>query len=202
MRVVCKKLRPLVALVASISALSGVDRDKGRFNPTPIEKVDTKQTADGVTVAVVAYNSESEAHAAFGKVNPYEFGILPVLLMISNESKETLKLEGMTVEYIDKGRDKIEATPASEVKYARSPKRPSMTPSPIPGIRLGGKKNPLAAEEIEMRGWTAKMLPPGESAHGFIYFQTGHRSGSHVYITGIRQAATGHELFYFDIPLD
>ena len=68
-------------------------------------------------------------------------------------------------------------------------------------MRLGGKKNPLAAEEIVSRAFAAKMLPPGESAFGFLYFQTGHRDGSRIYITGVQDATTGEDLLYFDLPL-
>ena len=46
------------------------------------------------------------------------------------------------------------------------------------------------------------MLPPGESANGFFYFQAIPESGATLYITGIRNAATGQELFYFELPLD
>ena len=46
------------------------------------------------------------------------------------------------------------------------------------------------------------MLPPGESAHGFFYFRTAHRSGASLYVTGMREASSGKDLFYFDIPLD
>jgi hypothetical protein len=201
MILVCKKLMPFLVLAASISAVWAVDKDKKGFTPPSIESVETKQSAGGVVIAAVPYNTEEQANTAFGKLNPYEYGVLPVLLMIRNDSKETLQLKNMQAEYIDKSRERIEATPASEVKYLRGPKRPSMTPSPIPGIRFG-KKNPLAAEEIETRGWSAKMLPPGESAYGFFYFQTGHRSGSHLYLTGIEHASTGSELIYFDVPLD
>ena len=153
-----------------------------------------------MTVAVVPYHTEALSSQAFGKLNPYQYGITPVLLQIRNDSKETLSLQGMRTEYIDKSRDRIEPTPASEIKYGKAPKRPNMN-TPFPGIKFG-KKNPLEAPEIEGRAFSAKMLPPGESAYGFIYFQTGHRSGSHIYITGITQASTGKELFYFDVPLD
>ena len=47
-----------------------------------------------------------------------------------------------------------------------------------------------------------KMLPPGDSAYGFFYFQTGHSRGTSLYISGIREAQSGKELFYFEIPLD
>ena len=53
-----------------------------------------------------------------------------------------------------------------------------------------------------MRAWAAKMLPPGESGHGFFYFRTGHRPGAKLYVTGLMDAATGKDLFYFETPLD
>ena len=45
------------------------------------------------------------------------------------------------------------------------------------------------------------MLPPGESAYGFVYFQTGHTRTSRLYITGITEAQTSQELFYVEVPL-
>jgi hypothetical protein len=71
---------------------------------------------------------------------------------------------------------------------------------PIPGVRRD-KKNPLAAMEIESRAFAAKLLPPGESAHGFVYFPLSHRPDSQLYITGIEEAGSGNELFFVEIPL-
>ena len=55
--------------------------------------------------------------------------------------------------------------------------------------------------ELQGRAFAAKMLPPHQSAHGFFYFNTAHFRASQLYITGIREAATGKELFYYEIPL-
>jgi hypothetical protein len=46
------------------------------------------------------------------------------------------------------------------------------------------------------------MLPPGQSASGFVYFQAASLQGAKLYVTGIRDAGSGQELFYFEIPLD
>jgi hypothetical protein len=190
----------IAGLVASIAALA-VDRGGAKFTPPALDAMPNKQTIEGVTIGVKAYNHESEAKTAFGKVHPYEHGILPVLVVMRNDSKKTIRLADMLAQYVRGGRDKIEAVPASDVKYTQAPRRPNMNPGPIPGIRFG-KKNPLAAEEIEIRAFTAKMLPPGESAHGFFYFQTGHRNGSTFYVTGLKDASSGQELFFFEIPID
>jgi hypothetical protein len=77
-----------------------------------------------------------------------------------------------------------------------------MIPGPTGGIKIGkGKKNPLDAWEIEGRAFSAQMLPPGQSAFGFFYFQTAIQTGSTLYLNGIEEAKSGKELFYFEVPL-
>lgn len=190
----------LLGVFASISGLQGLDKDKSKFQPGPASSFESKQTNNGVTIAAAAYDSPSLASSAFGKVNPYEHGVLPVLVVIQNDSKVSVKLENLVAEYIGANRDRIEATPARDVQYLKPPKRPNMNGTPLPGLSRK-PKNPLAAWEIEGRAFAAKILPPGESAHGFFYFQTGHRSGSKIYLTGLQEAPTGKELLYFEIPL-
>ena len=55
--------------------------------------------------------------------------------------------------------------------------------------------------EIEGRAMSAKILPPGESASGFFYFQTIMQPGSMIYLNGLYEAASGKEIFYFELPL-
>ncbi len=179
----------------------GADKDNGKFSPGPASSFAAKQTNNGVTIAAVAYDTEALEGTAFGKMRPYVHGVLPVLVVIQNDSKQSVKLEKIEVQYVAADREKIEATPAKDVPYLRAPKRPNMNGTPLPG--LGGRnKNPLGGWEIEGRAFAAKILPPGESAHGFFYFQTGHRRGAKLYLTGLEEAATQKELFYFEIPLD
>jgi hypothetical protein len=46
------------------------------------------------------------------------------------------------------------------------------------------------------------MLPPGQSASGFFYFQTGLRAGSTIYLNGLEEAGSGKQLLFFEIPLE
>ncbi len=194
-----RKTLPLL-LALSLDAFA-VDKDKNKFTPPALDTLQTKLTVSGVTVGAVPYDREGLAEAAFGKVNPYEHGILPVLVIIRNDSKGAVRLDRMKVEYHDRDRQSVVATPASEVPFTEAPKRPTFGGPSIPGLGRK-KKSALAAPEIEQRSFAAKMLPPGETAHGFFYFRTGHRSGASLYITGMQEAATGNDLFYFEIPLD
>ncbi|MEZ5403098.1 MAG: hypothetical protein R2729_25690 [Bryobacteraceae bacterium] len=160
-----------------------------------------KQSQKGLVMAAKVYVGDEETKPPFGKLNPNKYGVLPVLLVLENTSKNALRLEHIQVRYVDSRRRKVEPVPAGEVRYLNPVDKPKVARAPIPGLQRG-KKNPLAAEEIEGRAFVAKMLPPGESAHGFFYFTSGHESGAMLYVTGIEEAATGNELFYMEIPLD
>jgi hypothetical protein len=200
-----KKIPLFLGLLASITVLSldalAIDKDK-KFTPPELDTVTTKQTTGGLTIGVVPYDRSSLAESAFGKVDPYEHGILPVLVLVRNDTKQAVRLDSMKVEYRDRDRRTVEATPPSEVPFVEPPKRPTFGgPTTIPGLGRK-KKNPLRTPEIETRAFSAKMLPPGESAHGFFYFRTTHKSGASIYLTGLQEASSGKDLFYFDIPLD
>jgi hypothetical protein len=162
-----------------------------------------KQTSEGITIAADVYETGDKAKAAFGKHNPYDYGVLPILVVIDNHSPKAIRVDHLTVEYDMPGHGKVEATPANELRYLFGAKQPRPNPSPIPGLPGVGrtKKTPLSDWEIEGRAFAAKMIPPNESASGFFYFQTGHRSNSSLYLTGMEEAGTGRELLYFEIPL-
>ncbi len=192
-----------LALTVTLAAMAAAgSKYEGKFAPGAASSYESKQTNGGVTIAVAPYDTEELARTAFGKVNPNQYGIVPVLLVIQNDSDQALRLGGMQVQFETANGGRIDATPASDVPYAAAhPNRRSPNiPSPIPP-GLIKHKNPLAAPQIQERAFAAKMLPPHDSAHGFVYFQTHMRPGSQIYITGITQARSGKELFYYEIPL-
>jgi hypothetical protein len=187
-------------LLLSIAA-HGADKDK-RFRVNPAASYPNKQTGAGLTIAAVPFTTGEQAKSAFGKVNPYEHGVLPILLVMQNDSDKVLRLSGMSVHLVGPDRSKVEAVPAGEVQYLEGPQRPNFGGSPVPNPFPRKKRSKLAAPEIEGLGFHAKMLPAGESAHGFVYFQAGLRKGSILYISGIAEAASGKELLYFEVPVE
>ena len=190
--------RTLSLACLSMAALSGADSNSA-FRVKPAEEYPNAQRVAGLVLAADAYSTGEQTKGPFGKLNPNEYHVLPVLLVLSNQSGVALRLSKMRVSYVS-GRQTVEATPASEVPFLNAPDRPKVSVHPIP--RIGkAKKNPLAAPEIESRSFAAKMLAPGESAHGFFYFHLTHRPGSTLYVTGIEEAATGKELFFVEIAL-
>jgi hypothetical protein len=186
----------------SIAAAFAADKD-APFKAAPAASYPHHQTNEGITIGVDPYVSGDKVKTAFGKLDPYEYGVLPVLVVIQNDGKDTIRLDRIKVEYIGEGKHRVEATSARDVRFLRAPQRPTGVPGPPgrPPIVVRGKKNPLEAWEIEGRSFAAAMLPAGQAASGFFYFQTALQTGSTVYISGLTQASSGKELFYFEIPL-
>src|SRR5262245_51872079 len=143
MSFVSNRLPLLLSVIASISSVDGVDKDKKKWTPGPVSSFNTKQTNSDVTIAAQALNTEPLITQPFSKVNPYKHGVLPVLIVIQNDSKQAIRLESLRVQYIDADRSKVEATPAAEVPYLKAPERPTFSSTPLPGLGRK-KKNELA----------------------------------------------------------
>ncbi len=197
-------MRPVALMVLlSIAAASAADKDKP-FKPGPASSYPNHQTMDKITIAAIPYVTEEQEKSAFGKAEPYKHGVLPVLVVMQNDTGKTLRLD-LRAEYVDPGGRHVEATPPSDVIYIDSnvkrPKMPGTSPYPNPFPRKP-KGGPLNTWEIEGRAFAPKLLPPGENAYGFFYFQTQNIPGSKLYLTGIKDAQSGKDYFYFEVPFE
>lgn len=174
------------------------------FRPKAASDYEAKANFDQVVIAIEPFDMEEETQTAFGKLFPPKYGVLPVLLVIENNRKAPLEVKNLRVTYRPRGEREIDALPASDVKYAGSgptrPKMPGTTPYPIP-LPNRKKKGPLANEVIEERAFAAKMIAPGESASGFIYFLTEYHGGATITVAGLRDSTTGKDLFFTEIPI-
>jgi len=188
-------------VLAPNKALPG-NKDEPKFVAGAAASYPSHQTSEKVTIGVKAYFDDEDVRPVFGKKNPYTYGVLPVLVVIQNDSGKTIKVERLQAAWMGPDRDRTEATPAKDVRYLTAPHRPSAIPGP-PGTtpKVLGHKNPLDTWEIEGRAFSAQMLPPGQSASGFFYFQTGYQRGASLYLSGLREAESGKELLYFEIPV-
>jgi hypothetical protein len=203
-------LKGSLILFVSIALAGVADRaaaadDKTTFQAKPVTEYAHKQTSEKVTIAVEPFITDDQAKEAFGKVNPWRSGILPVLVVVRNDSGNAIRMDRVRFMYELPDRTKVEATPAGELRFlrgAKAPPNPNERPS-VGGVRLGkSTKNPLAEWEIEGRAFAAKVIPPGQSASGFVYFQTQVTSAAaSIYVSGLTNAVTGNELYYFEIPL-
>ena len=189
-------------MVFTASALLLADKKSdAKFSPGPASSYSAKQTNDNVTVAVSAYDTEELAHTAFGKLDPNQYGVLPVLVIIQNDT-------GRGAEAGPPGSGVHLGGPAACGSHAAGGSADLGRRAPAFAAQRNAHSAHQAQKPAEYLGnrrpgiRRAQMLPPHESANGFFYFQTEHRPGAKFYLTGIKVAATGKDILYFEIPLD
>lgn len=193
--------RVAVIFLLSIAAVTAADKDKPRFAPGPAASYPSHQTLDKITIAAVPYLTDAETSTVFGKLNPNKYEVLPVLVILENGTGKALRLN-LRAEFVTADGKHVIAIPPEDVQHlnggTKAPRMPGTNPLPFP---RRDKKGPLNIEEIDGRSFAAKMLPIGERAYGFFYFNVQHEPGSRLYLTGIRDAASGQDYFYYELPL-
>lgn len=185
----------LVALGGAIAA--STDRE---FRPGGATEY-AHQSAEKVTVGAKAFNTEDLTAEVFGKkVDLLRYGVLPVLVVIENKRDKALDLRDLEVSLVAAdGRHASSVNPEDIPFLARHGRRPPPVQTPIP---LPKKGNPLNSPEIVTRAFSVKMLPPGDSANGFFYFEARSEAGDKLYLNGLRDARSGQEMLYFEFPLE
>ncbi len=149
------------------------------------------------------YDNDELVTAAFGKKIDFgKYGILPVLIVIENKRDQALDLRQLEVSLVaTDGRHAPSVGPEALLGLATPGRRPSQNPkAPLP-LPLPKKKNPFNNLSIVERAFSAKMLAPGDSANGFLYFEARTEPGDKLYLNGMRDARSRQELLYFEFPL-
>jgi hypothetical protein len=190
-----------VAYKAVAPGALAADKDT-RFAPKAAASYPGHQTVNGITLAAVPYTREDEVKAAFGKANPYKYGVLPILLVIQNDTGKALRLN-LQAELVDLQNDRADPMRPGDVRLwdgARNKDYRAPIPTPIPLPRHN--KGPLDVPEIDGLAFAAKLLPERSSVHGFYYFDSALRPGAYLYVNGIADAATGKEFLYFEVPFE
>ncbi len=160
------------------------------------------QQSENVTVGAKPFTSEELINSAFGKKIEFsKYGVVPVLVVIENKRDKALDLRELAASLVAAdGRHAKAVAPEDLPFLATTGKHPSQTGVRVP-VPLPRKKNPLNNPEIATRAFSAKMLAPGDSASGFLYFEAQPEAGDKLYLDGMRDARSGQGLLYFEFPL-
>jgi|SRR4051812_38293741 hypothetical protein len=162
---------------------------------------------EGVTIAVDPYGPEKDSvfHVKFG-----EHRVLPVRLIISNDTDQPLSLLDARIQFTTARKAKGQPLTKEDVERAVAnsvePQDRSVPGIPIPLPKKKPKRLAKGTdEEIDYLMFKAEAVEPHSTQSGFLFFDVSgiaqSLSGSRVLFTGIRNAK-GQELFYFDIPLE
>jgi len=180
--------------------------------PSP-QKADTYPSKDAhpneqVTAAIDVYTSAPKTDI-FG-THYVEEGVLPVLLIITNNGDQPISMTRMHAQLVTASRSKLDGLDVDDVFRRVAHIKASSTspgrvgPIPLPG---GGGKNKKAQEqyqELLKAKFAAVAVEPHSTQSGFLFFDIegikNPIAGSRLYLTGVRDGS-GNELMYFEIPL-
>ena len=186
----------LTAAAVAVIAAGSENFRAGAVNDYP------HQSADQVTIGAKSFGNEDLVSDAFGKkANLLKYGVLPVLVVIENKRAKTLDLRDLEVNLVAADGRHVNPVNPEDIPYLGSRGKSSRSQIPLP-VPLPKKKNPLNTPEIVTRAFAAKMLPAGDSASGFFYFEAKPESGDKLYLNGLRDTPSGKEILYFEFGID
>ena len=161
------------------------------------------QSSDQVTVGAKPFDNEELTSVAFGKkTDLLRYGVLPVLIVVENKRDKALDLRDLEVNLVAAdGRHANAVSPEDIPFLATAGKHPSQTGVRVP-VPLPKKKNPLDTPALVERAFAAKLLPAGDSASGFFYFEAKSEPGDKLYVNGLKDVRSGQEITYFEFSLN
>jgi hypothetical protein len=195
-------------LSACVLALAG---DKG-FNPPPATHAagyPLHETHDDEKVSIAIDPYDTPDKDLVFKVKYRGYGLLPIRVIISNDSDKPLMLDNVKIVWVTGQRTKLD--PATREDIYRRISQPSKAAG-RPTVRLpipGPRKQPTsiskeAMDEIGSAMFVTVPVTPHSTNSGFLFFDVmdveNPEGAAHVYISGIRVGSK--EIFYFDIPLE
>ena len=182
-------------------------QDSAAFEPQPAADYLCHLTQAEVTVAAEPYDEPQKVEAAFGRVDPNDYGFLPILVVISNDTDRIVDISELRVQLVTSGGRALDPVPADKLAYSRSTGRWGTGGPPI---RVGPpwsrpRPHPLERWEIDARAFRSEFVSPHSFASGFFYFEAGSGRdripGARLYLRGFKQLPSGKELMYYEIDL-
>jgi hypothetical protein len=165
-----------------------------------------EHTDEAATVAADPYDSTEKARIF--SVNYSEIGMLPILLIITNDGDQPISLSGLKAELVTGDRTKLLAAVPDDIFRRLAHPHPSSGttyPLPFPTKKIKGGMSAQTRDEVENAQFGAKAVEPHSSQAGFLFFDvegiSSPLAGAHLYLTGVHNAQ-GNELMYFEVPLE
>jgi hypothetical protein len=193
-----------LVLAAPVVCLAAKEFSMPKVQPAYSYPAHDHHANENVTVALDAY--DSPAKAKIFVVNYAAYQLLPLFLVITNDSDQPIQLADMKAELVTGDHTKL--TPDTEDDILRRISHPNANathyPVPIPTRKVKGGVSSKELDEIHSAPFKAKAVEPHSSQAGFLFFDVSDVShaldGAHLYLTGVRNNA-GNELMYFDVVL-
>lgn len=197
----------VTAAVVSLSLLCLASKDFSmpKTQPAAAYPAHDYHSAEKVTVGLDPYDAPPKSNIFV--VNYRDLDLLPILMVITNDSDEPIEISNIKPELVTADGTKLH--PANEDDIYRRISHPhasgARTPLPFPTRRVKGAVNSKELAEIQTAGFKAKAVEPRSSQSGFLFFDVSDISnplrGARFYLTDVHDSS-GNALMYFEVPLE
>lgn len=161
-------------------------------------------------IAIAADPYDTKQKMALFRLDYLQYGFMPIRIIVTNNSDQTISLAQAHIDFITAAGDKIETSEVPDVeRRAGKIERPDSgykLPGPLP--RIGGKsdtKNKAIEQDFQTFEYSAASVAPHTTQAGFLFYDVqgiaNPLEGAKLSLTGL-QGANGQELFFFEIPFD
>jgi len=194
-----------IVLMASILCFAGKEFTMPKTQPAAAYPAHDYHSNEKVTVGLDPYNTPEKTKIFV--VNYRELDLLPVLMVITNDSDSPISLTDVKAQLVTADGTKL--SPATEDDVYRRISHPNASgarvPLPFPTRRVKGGVNTKEWSEITNAQFKAKAVEPRGSQAGFLFFDISDvkepLKGATFYLTRVHDAS-GNDLMYFEVPLN
>jgi hypothetical protein len=161
-----------------------------------------------VAIAVEPYDTREKA--ALFRVDYPSHGVMPVRLIVTNNSERPISLRDARINFYTADGDKIQAAEPEDVERLMTRKERQGSkiplPAPLPGIKVKAKAGDKDIEQdFDTFEYQALVVEPHSTRAGFLFYDVSGLDhplqGASIHLRMLRNA-DGKELFYFEIPFD
>lgn len=194
-----------IVLAVSILCFAGKEFTMPKTQPAAAYPAHDYHSNEKVTVGLDPYNTPEKTKIFV--VNYREMDLLPVLMVITNDSDSPISLTDIKAQLVTADGTKL--SPATEDDVYRRISHPNASgarvPLPFPTRRVKGGVNTKEWSEITNAQFKAKAVEPRGSQAGFLFFDVSDvkepLKGATFYLTRVHDAS-GNDLMYFEVPLN
>jgi hypothetical protein len=181
--------------------------------PPPVQPATTfaaVEVHDDEKVAIAAEPYDTREKAAIFRVDYLGHGVMPVRLIVTNNSDRPISLRDARILFMTAAGDKIQAAEPEDVERLMTRKEREGAkipmPGPIPNIKFKPKaSNKEIEEDFNTFEYQALVVEPHTTRAGFLFYDVSDLDkplrGAKLHLHMLRNA-DGNELFYFEIPFD
>ena len=161
-------------------------------------------------VAIAAEPYDTKEKAYLFRVDYLIHGILPVRLIVTNNSNRPISLRDARIYFVTAAGEKIQTAEPEDVERRMTRKeregKSIPMPGPLPSIKLKPKaSNAEIEQDFNTFEYGALVVEPHTTRAGFLFYDVSDLAhplpGAKLLLRKLRDA-DGNELFYFEIPFD